>query len=184
MSNNSDKGKFWPYMILGFLFIGITLGYWTIKNTISMPVRESNAYMQKYQSADKNFNEIAEKEALFDSNYTLTLSGLEKSDFKPKHLKRKPHQYWTLNRVNKITYSVKNRDGSAVNDANVTLLLTRPNTNVDDKTFKNIKSDGSGNYIIENLTINKPGRYILRVRVQKGEAVKFMDTYCFAPKSK
>ena len=183
MSQNSDKGKYWPYMILGFLAIGITLGFWTIKNTISLPVRESNEFMKKYQDADMNINSITKKEELFDSKYGLTLSGLEKSDFKPKHLKRKPHQYWTLNDSNKITYSVKTKGGAAVNDANVTMLLTRPNTNIDDKIFKNIKCDGNGNYILQNLTVKKPGRYILRVRIQKGDAVKYLDTYCFkAPK--
>ncbi len=184
VSQNSDKGKYWPYMILGFLAIGITLGYWTIKNTISLPVRESNEYMMKYQKAEQDINSITKEEALFDSKYNLNFSGLEKSDFKPKNLKRKPHQYWTLKQSNKIIYTVKEKDGTAINDANVTLLLTRPSTNVDDKMFKNIKSDGNGNYIIENLTINKPGRYILRVRIQKGKAAKFADTYCFAPKNK
>ena len=44
-----NKGKtYWPHMILGFLAIGITLGYWTVKSATSMPVQEKalTAYVQ------------------------------------------------------------------------------------------------------------------------------------------
>jgi hypothetical protein len=181
MSKNNDSGKFWPYMILGFLAIGITLGYWTIKSTISMPVRQENAFMMKYQDADKFANEIAEAQSRFDSKYDLNVSGLEKSDFKPKHLKRKPHQYFKLNNNNSVIYKITKKDGKTINDANVTLLLTRPSTNVDDKLIGNIKSNDKGEYIA-NFSVNKPGRYILRVRVQIGKDLKFLDTYCYKEK--
>jgi len=176
-----DSGKFWPYMILGFLAIGITLGYWTIKNTINMPVHESNEFMQKYQDADKSANEIIEAAQRFDAKYNLEVSGLDKSDFKPKFLKRKPHQYFKLNDNNKIDIKITTKDGKVVSDANVTLLLTRPQTETDDKYFKNIKFS-NGSYVVDNLKITKPGRYILRVRATKGDATKYLDTYCYKEK--
>jgi len=182
MSKDNNSGKFWPYMILGFLAIGITLGFWTVKSTISMPVRESNEFMLKYQDADKIANEIIEAQQRFDKKYNVEFSGLEKSDFKPKHLKRKPHQYYALKESNNISYKVTTKDGKAVNDANVTLLLTRPQTNVDDRYFKNIKSNGNGEYRVNNLVIQKPGRYILRVKIQKGNDIKYIDTYAYKEK--
>jgi len=184
MSEKNNSGKFWPYMILGFLAIGITLGVWTIKSTISLPVHESNEYMKKYQDADNSANEIIEAENLFDSKYNLELKGLEKSSFKPKFLKRKPHQYYTLKESNNFSYKVTKKDGSAVNDANVTLLLTRPQTEKDDKLISNIKSNGSGEYIIKDLKVQKPGRYILRLKVSLGKAVKYLDTYGFKESQK
>jgi hypothetical protein len=177
--NKTNSGKFWPYMLLGFLAIGITLGFWTVKSTIKLPVHESNEFMQKYQSADKDANEIIEAQNLFDSKYNLELKGLEKSSFKPKFLKRKPHQYYTLNESNNFSYKVTKKDGNAVNDANVTLLLTRPQTEKDDKVISNIKSNGSGEYIIKDLKVQKPGRYILRLKVSLGKAVKYLDTYAY-----
>ena len=181
MSNNNDSGKYWPYMILGFLAIGITLGYWTIKSTISMPVREENAFMMKYQDADKVANEIAEAEARFDSKYNVEVSGLNKSDFKPKNLKRKPHQYFKLESNNTVIYKITKKDNTPINDANVTLLLTRPSTNVDDKMIGSLKNSGNGEYKA-NILISKPGRYILRVRIQVGNDLKFLDTYCYKEK--
>jgi len=178
MSKKDDSGKFWPYMILGFLAIGITLGYWTIKNTINLPVHESNEYMQKYQDADKSANEIIESAQRFDSKYKLSIEGLEKSDFKPKFLKRKPNQYFKLNSNNTINIKVSTKDGKLVEDANITLLLTRPQTEKDDKYFKNIKFK-DGYYKVENLKISKAGRYILRVKATKGDATKYMDVYCY-----
>lgn len=183
MDQKDNSGKFWPYFILGFLAIGITLGYWTIKNTISMPVKESETFMTKYQNADKNYNKYQEAELNFDKSYTISFSGLAKSSFKPKHLKRKPHQYYTLEANSTLVLQVLTKDSKAVNDANVTLLFTSPVTNVYDKYFKNIKSQGEGKYILTNITPPKPGRYILRVNVKINENTqKFIDIYCWAPK--
>ena len=185
MSKKSDSGKYWPYMILGFLIIGITLGYWTIKNTISLPVQESNRYMQKYQSADKNANLIAELEARFDSKYNLEVVGLEKSNFKPKNLKRKPHQHYVLNDNNTFKYIVRTKDGKGVSDANITLLLTRPSTDVDNRYINTIVNSGNGEYVVKDLNLSKPGRYILRAKISVGKDTKYIDTYGYKePKKK
>ena len=178
MNKKSESGRFWPYMILGFLFIGITLGYWTIKNTISLPVHESNEFMQKYQDADKGANAIEEAQARFDSKYKVTFSGLEKSDFKPKHLKRKAHIHYTLNESNSVAYAIATKDGTIVKDANLTLLLTRPQTEKDDRYIKDI-SFLDGKYVAKGIDIIKPGRYILRAKITIGNDVKYLDIYGF-----
>ncbi len=175
MANNSDRGKFWPYMILGFLAIGITLGYWTVKHAVGMPVHESNEYMMKYQTAEKNANEIIEAQQRFDRRYDLKLEGMKLSDFKPIHLKRKPGPIVALGPVNTVSYKMTDKAGNPINDANVTLLVTRPQTAADDQIFKKIPGK-NGLYTVSNLKLSKPGRYILRVRAQKGDAVKFQDT--------
>jgi len=178
MANNSDRGKYWPYMILGFLVIGITLGYWTVKHAIGMPVHESNEYMLKYQTADVNANAIIEAQQRFDARYDLRIEGLKESDFKPKHLKRKHGRIVALNRENSFAYVVTDKAGKPVADANVTLLVTRPFTEKEDQRFDSIPYK-EGRYPIEHLSIDKPGRYILRVRVQKGDAVGYLDTEAY-----
>ena len=173
------SGQFWPYMILGFLLIGITLGVWTVKSTIKIPVHESNQFMQKYQSADRDVNKIIEAQNLFDFKYNVELKGLEKNSFKPKFLKRKPYQYYTLKDSNNFSYKVTKKDGTAVNNADITLLLTRPQTERDDRVISNIKSNGSGEYIIKDLKVKKSGRYILRLKVSVGKVVKYLDRYAY-----
>ncbi len=173
---DNNSGKYWPYMILGFLFIGITLGYWTVKSAISLPVQESNEFLKKYQDVEKKGREIQEAEAKFDKEYRVLFSGLEKSDFKEKNIKRKPHQYYALKDSNSVALEITKLDGTPAKDLNVTLLLTRPQTTKDDQLFKSIPfRDGA--YRVDNLTVKKKGRYILRFRAQKGDAFKFLDVY-------
>ncbi len=179
MSKKNDNGKFWPYMILGFLAIGLTLGFWTIKNTISLPVHESNEFMQKYQSADMNANKISDAEAKFDTKYSVELSGLENSNFKPKNLKRKPHKYYKLNSINDIKVIVKAKNGTSVKDVKLDALLTRPQTELDDIHINNVPNDGNGVFEIKELKVVKPGRYILRLKLSDKDAIKYIDYYGF-----
>jgi len=162
-------------MILGFVAIGLMLSFWTVKSTIGMPVHESNEYMMKYQAADLNANEIQEAQSRFDSRYVLKLENMELSDFKAKNLKRKNRRIVSLHAVNNIEYSLRDKAGNPVSDANVTLLVTRPHTEKDDQTIADINGS-NGLYTVKNLKLAKPGRYILRVRVQKGDAVGYLDT--------
>ena len=179
MSKNDNSGKYWPYMILGFLFIGITLGYWTIKNTISLPVHESNKFMQKYQDADKASIEIEESQARFDAKYNVAFKGLEKSDFKPKHLKRKAHVHYILKENNSFDFIIKDKNGSGINDANITLLVTRPQTEKEDYYVKDITKSGNGIYKVNNIKIPHKGRYILRSKITIGDDTKYLDIYGF-----
>jgi len=175
-SKDNNSGKYWPYMILGFLFIGITLGYWTVKSAISLPVQESNEYLGKYQSIDKNAREIQEAQERFDKLYDVSFSGLEKTDFKEKNIKRKPHEYYKLNDNNKVYLKVTKKDGSIASDLNTTLLLTRPQTRADDKLFEKLPFE-NGKYVAKDVKVSKKGRYILRFRIQDKDALKFIDIY-------
>jgi len=175
MAGSEEKKTYWPHMILGFIAIGLGLGFWTVKSTVGLPVHESNEYMMKYQEADLDANEILEAQHRFDARYRLSLEGMKLSDFKEKNLKRKGRKIVRLDAVNRIVYRITDHSGNPVTDANVSLLLTRPHTEKDDQFFPKIQSD-NGNYAIPSLRLKKPGRYILRVRAQKGDAVGYLDT--------
>ena len=177
MANENNK-TYWPHMILGFVTIGIILGYWTVKSAIKMPVHESNEHMMKYQKADVSANEIIEAQQRFDSRYNLVLKDMKPSDFKPEHLKRKHGEIVALQGVNRISYEMTDKSGNPVSDANVTLLLTRPHTEKDDQMFASLPYK-DGRYTMEKLELKKPGRYILRVRAQKGDAIGYMDTEAY-----
>ncbi len=182
MSKNNDSGKYWPYMILGFLFIGITLGFWTIKSTISLPVHESNSFMQKYQDADKGANEIVESQARFDSKYELVIDGLSKSDFKPKYLKRKAHVHYKLDSTNSLSIKVSSKSGASVDGISAVALLTRPQTELDDKKLKCIKID-AGTFEIKDFSVQKFGRYIIRLKISdESNDTKYLDIYGYRAK--
>jgi len=176
MAKKTKEKTYWPHMIMGFLLIGITLGYWTVKHATSMPVQEENEYMIKYQQADMNINEILEKEKAFDNKYKIVISGVEMLPVKKNevlHRKQKP-QVKLAKGENSFLYEVIDRSSEDVPDANVSFLLTRPHTKTDDVMIETVPfSDGK--YKV-TVTVDKPGRYILRFRARVGEATGYLDT--------
>ncbi len=175
MASSGEEKSYWPHMILGFLGIGIMLGYWTIKSAASMPVSESNNFQKKYQQADMNINKILEAQELFNANYLIVPMDFKESDFKPKsNMKRKQGIVAALGKKNKFSYKVTTKDGEPVNDANVSFLLTRPHTVIDDQKFKQLKVE-NGIYSTPIIRLNKAGRYILSLRVQKNNAIGYLE---------
>jgi len=170
MAKKNKEKTYWPHMILGFLVLGITLSYWTVKSATSMPVHESNEYMLKYQQADININEILEGKAKFDQSYTIELINVKKEMYKLENAKRaKAESSIVLTQGNNnFTYLVTTKDGRVVSDANVTFLLTRPHSVKEDKYVENIPFT-DGKFQVSDIDILKAGRYTLQLRAKIGE---------------
>lgn len=170
MNNNMDdksKKTYWPHMILGFLAIGITLGYWTVKHAIDLPVQEVNEYMMKYQDADLGINDILEKKQAFDKVYTIKLNDVKMMVMTDNVNSKIPQpNAVTLHKgKNHFTYTVRKKDGTVVSNANVSFLLTRPHTRKDDVMIKKVPFK-DGLYVTPELDIEKPGRYTLQFRAK------------------
>jgi len=174
MAKKTKEKSYWPHMILGFLLVGITLGYWTVKSATSVPVQESNEYMLKYQVADYNINEIIEKKQLFDKNYEIKLSDVKTMVMKDNENSKvkQPDPVVLHQGENHFSYRVVTKDGTVAPDANVTFLLTRPHTVKDDNYVENIPFS-EGKYLVKDINISKPGRYTLQLRAKIGEAVGY-----------
>ena len=175
----ADKSKqsIWPYIVTAFIAYGVYMSFWTVQQAASIPVQESNEYMLKYQMADMGIEEIHERQHLFNLNYKVEL--------KNAHIIKLPEALQNINskRVqpdpvelkkgqNSFNYLVTKKDGTVVNDANVTFLLTRPHTRKDDKSIENLPSE-KGLYSVNDIKIINAGRYTLQLRVQVGNAVDF-----------
>jgi len=173
MAKNKEK-TYWPHMILGFLMLGMTLSYWTVKSASSLPVQESNEYMLKYQQADMNINEILESKALFDKSYTIEIMDVKKAIYKLENAKRaKGENSVVLTQgKNSFTYVVTTKDGTEVSDANVTFLLTRPHSVKEDKYVENIPF-ADGKFRINDIDIEKAGRYTLQLRAKIGKVTGY-----------
>jgi hypothetical protein len=173
MAKNKEK-TYWPHMILGFLILGITLSYWTVKSASSMPVNESNEYMLKYQVADMNINEIIKSKALFDQSYTIALIDVKKAMYKLENAKRaKAESSIVLTQgKNNFNYLVTTKDAKVVSNANVTFLLTRPHSVKEDIYVENIPF-AEGKFHVSDINITKAGRYTLQLRVKIGETTGY-----------
>jgi len=174
MAKKNKEKTYWPHMILGFLALGITLSYWTVKSATSRPVQESNEYMLKYQQADININEIIKKKIQFDKEYEIKIMHAQTAVHKIENSKvaKESKDVLLSKGKNNFTYLVATKEGTPVLDANVTFLLTRPHTVKDDLYVQNIPVE-DGNYQVKDINISKPGRYTLQLRAKVGEAVGY-----------
>ncbi|MBD3789269.1 MAG: hypothetical protein IE885_02690 [Campylobacterales bacterium] len=175
----ADNGKktYWPHMILGFLLIAVILGYWTVKSSISVPVQESNDFMLKYQIADMNINEIMEKKIAFDKHYKIELVDVEtmKIEDNVNSSIKQPDSVKLSKGINEFHYMVVDQNGNMVQNANVTFLLTRPHTREDDHIFDHISFNGTY-YLVKDVNISNPGRYLLELRAKVGAEIGYRQT--------
>ncbi len=176
MAKKNKEKTYWPHMILGFLLLGITLSYWTVKSASSVPVQESNEYMMKYQQADMNINEIIERKALFDKNYKIELLNVKMAEQEIENAKRaKTEKSVVLTQgENSFSYRVINNNNVSISDINVTFVLTRPHTVKDDIVIVDIPVVNDA-FNVSNVSITKPGRYILQFRAKIGDAIGYSE---------
>jgi len=176
MAKKNKEKTYWPHMIVGFLFLGITLSYWTVKSASSMPVQESNEYMLKYQQADMNINEIMKSKIRFNAKYKIELVNAQSIMLEIENAKRAKEEKSVVlaQGLNNFTYRVSNTSGEFMSDANVTFLLTRPHSVKEDLLVENIPVV-EGNFKIDNISITKPGRYVLQLRAKIGDAIGYSE---------
>ncbi|MEA2047578.1 MAG: FixH family protein [Campylobacterota bacterium] len=170
------KKTYWPHMILGFLAVGLTLSYWTVKSASSLPVQESNQYMLKYQMADITINDIIERKKAFDKAYTIEIEGIETMVMTDNVNSNRPQPNpvkLSLGK-NKFSYLVRNKDGSVVSDAKVSFLLTQPHSRRNDIFIERVDFS-NGTYATEDLEISEAGRYTLQFRAIIGDAVGYSE---------
>lgn len=162
-----DKKSYWPHMILGFLAIGLTLGYWTIKSANALPVQESNDYMLKYQQTDIHINDILEKKQVFDKGYFIEIQNIEMMVMIDNINSKlpQPNVIKLSLGTNNFSYTVVDKAGAVVNDANVSFLLTRPHTRTGDVMQESV-AFSNGQYHTEDFDIQKAGRYTLQLRAK------------------
>lgn len=164
MAENNKK-TYWPHMILGFLFIGLSLSYWTVKSASSIPVQESNQYMLKYQMADMHINQIMESKMAFDKVYNIQILDVETMVMTDNvnSNRPQPNVVKLSEGINEFFYEVVSKDGTSVSDANVTFLLTQPHSRDQDQLFLEVPYV-DGKYQISNVNITQAGRYTLQLR--------------------
>jgi hypothetical protein len=179
MAENNKK-TYWPHMILGFLFIGLSLAYWTVKSASSVPVQESNQYMLKYQMADMHINEIMKRKTAFDKLYEIQIINVETmvmTDNVNSNIPQ-PNAVKLSQGLNSFTYKVVKKDGTSVSDANVTFLLTQPHSRGQDQLFAEVPFENDS-YHVKDVNITKAGRYTLQLRAVVGETIGYAETAAY-----
>ncbi len=151
-----DQKNYWPHFIIGLVFFAIGMGIWTITTAIENPVELDNSYMMNYHQLDKDINKIIESGKKFDKKYRFKLI--------TKTLKEGE---------NTLLIEVSDKKGNIIQNANIDILVTRPETTKFDKKLKASFKDGK---YIAKVKLEKKGRWNIIVRVKIDKLEKF-QTY-------
>lgn len=154
---NKDAGKKWPWIISISIIIVIGFSVATIKVALNNPVEMSGYGMQNYHEYDKNVNEIMSAKIEFDKRYNITFLTPQISDKKSV-----------------LIYAIKDKSGNAIEDANVSVVLTRPDTTKFDITLSKPVSE-NGVYTFEAIDLPKPGRWDIMAKVTIGEYQRYYN---------
>ena len=150
-----EEKKFWPHTVI-LMIVGIIIASgFTIKIAINNPVHEENIFMDSYQNVDENINEILILQHQFNQKYDIKAN--EKLSFGENEVKIKV---------------IDKSNGNLVENAKVTLLVTRPETTEFDQKLENLKYK-NGSYIAESIKLEKQGRWFIMPRVTVDKLVGF-----------
>lgn len=148
MSKVKSERNYWPHAIVGGILLIVLACAWTIKIAIQNPVEMDTFYMEKYQKVDENINEILVLQKKFNAKFELGYS-TEKFHMGDNSI--------TIRLIDKQTSHV-------VSNADFTLLLSRPETNKENREFKATEVK-NGTYTFGPLPITKPGRWQILTKV-------------------
>jgi nitrogen fixation protein FixH len=156
------------YYAIGLLIFGtlfVTGLAYMLKIAFSTPVEMENSRMMSYREFDGNYNQIVEKQKAFDAAYTVSFGEMKFQKDAPS----------------KIDFNVTSKNANAVKDANVTILLTRPDSSKNDIKLTEFAKNGNS-YTSKEFKLTLPGRWKIVYRVQIGDAEKFIDLETFVNK--
>ncbi len=149
------SGKQWPIFIATAIMGVVTLGYWTIKETMKSDLSQSDMYLSKYQDVDENINDYLAKNIEFNKYYKAKVIAID------------------LDSDNGfIRYKIVTSSSAPVSDANVSLVLSRPIADAKDIKLTPSKIE-NGVYSFENIKLPKKGRWNLHFYVIIGKFEKF-----------
>lgn len=139
----------WPIGIILSIFGLIALSIWTIQQANIKPVVMDDYYFESYQNVEANINEIQAKQIAFDKKYNTQI--LANTPF--------------VIGQNEIGIKLMTKtDNQPVADANITVKITRPDTDKYDQMLK-VTSYEDGVYHLTPFQVEKIGRWQIMTKI-------------------
>lgn len=151
MDKVKNERSYYPYVVIGMILGCVVACGFTIKIAVDNPVEMDTFYMEKYQQVDHSINTILELQEKFNAKFDLAYS-TEKFEMGQ----------------NSIMLTLTDKSGAPINDAKMTMMLSRPDSNKENKQFNPSKVE-NGNYTFGPFDINKPGRWQILSKIERGE---------------
>jgi len=152
-----SDGKQWPIGIITATSFIVLACAGTIYIALLQPVQEDGDMMMGYQTLDANANDIIIAGIIFDKKYTLTYVG----------------EGVSLS-GSSIAYKITDKNGNAINDAKIEVILSRPILLEDDVTLDSIRI-ANGVYTFENVKVPLKGRWNILARIVIGDDLRHMN---------
>ena len=154
---NKNAGKKWPWIIGISTLVVIGFAIATIKVAINNPVEMSQYGMQNYHEYDDHVNDIINAKIEFDKKYTIAF-------LTPQ----------ITNKASIVAYEIKDKSGKPVDDANLSIVLTRPDTvKLDIALDKPVVENGV--YTFKAIDLPQAGRWDIMAKITIGENQRYYN---------
>jgi len=154
---SSDPGRKWPWIVVGSILGVVGLSYWTVKIAINNPVQMSDLDMQDYRHFEHDANAIIRNKIAFDKKYSVEYIT----------------EAFTTEGAS-LKFRIVTHAGDPVNDANITVRITRPGTHEFDQSIT-VQNVQNGIYSFETVSLPKEGRWDVLTRVQIGDDLRYLN---------
>ncbi|AFL69305.1 FixH family protein [Sulfurospirillum barnesii] len=164
MSKVKTERNYYPHAVIAMI-VGcvIACGY-TIKIALDNPVEMDTYYMEKYQKVDENINHILELQEKFNAKFDLSYS-TEKFQIGE----------------NSVSILLQDKEGNRIENAHVTMMLSRPETNKENRTLSPSRVE-NGVYSFGPFDISKEGRWQILSKIEVGELKGYHKNEAYAVK--
>ncbi len=154
---NLSNGRIWPYAIgASIIFIfGACVATIVVANTL--PVEKSDTYMTDYHDADARANDILQAAIEFNKKYKI--------EYIPQELQLQGGS---------ISYKISDLDSNPINNAEIKIVITRPNNHKFDQELLLPKVE-DGIYTFEQINLPQGGRWDIMAKVNVGELHRFYN---------
>lgn len=154
---NKSNGKIWPYAIGLSIFLVFIAAVATVIIAQKLPVEKSDTYMMGYHEADAKANELIQARIDFNKKYKI------------EYITESLHVEGSV-----IKYKVLDLDNNPVNNADLKIIVTRPNNHKHDQELNNPVVE-NGVYTFSKITLPKEGRWDIMAKVNVDNLQRFYN---------
>jgi len=150
------SARIWPYAIGGSIIMVFGFCVATVMVTKNANIQETNEYMTNYQSAEKNANDYINNRISFDKKYKI------------KYVASK------LDDTSDIFFKVTDLNNKSVENAKLTILVSRPETHEYDLKLQN-SIYANKVYTFKDVKLPKIGIWDIITKVEIGKDSRFYN---------
>lgn len=180
-----SSGRQWPLSIIGiFIFLAFMLFGILYISLVYVPVNKENVYLMDYQQVDKEYNDIFEAQKAFDEHYAIRINTKALSTEPVETIRANGEKVafehaFSIGTPSFLEVVLQGKQGETVDNAKITVLLTRYETAKFDKVVA-VSSEKAGTYLAEPFVIEQAGRWKVIVRAEVNGFTGYAERGVFA----